>query len=162
MNKTVILVGVIIIVVIIGGIYYFTKPNKTTMPAQNQQEPTSTPQDTNSFNIQGMQVQILQPGSGAEAKAGDMATVNYTGTLQDGTTFDSNTDPKFGHVQPFQFSLGAGQVIRGWDLGVAGMKVGEERKLTIPPELGYGAQGAGSLIPPNSTLIFDVTLLKIN
>src|SRR5258708_7642074 len=101
-------------------------------------------------------------GTGAEAKPGDLVTVNYTGTLTNGTKFDSNTDAKFQHVQPFQFHLGAGEVIKGWDLGVAGMKVGGKRNLTIPPELGYGARGAGSAIPPNATLKFTVELLNVS
>lgn len=95
------------------------------------------------------------------AKAGDTVSMNYTGRLTDGTVFDSNVDPKFQHVQPFVFTLGAGQVIAGWDKGIVGMKVGEKKTLTIPPAEGYGANGQGP-IPPNSTLIFDVELLKIN
>ena len=97
-------------------------------------------------------------GTGAEAVAGKMVTVNYTGTLSDGKKFDSSYD----HGQPFSFVLGAGQVIQGWDEGVAGMKVGGKRMLTIPPELGYGNQNVGGgLIPPNSTLIFEVELMDV-
>jgi FKBP-type peptidyl-prolyl cis-trans isomerase len=93
--------------------------------------------------------------------------MNYTGMLADGTVFDSNIDKKFGHVQPFVFTIGAGQVIPGWDQGVAGMKVGEQRKLEIPPELAYGANGITDpstktvIIPPNATLTFTVELLGI-
>jgi FKBP-type peptidyl-prolyl cis-trans isomerase len=97
-------------------------------------------------------------GEGPAAKAGDKVTVDYTGWLTDGTKFDSSKDRK----QPYPFTLGAGQVISGWDMGVAGMKVGGKRKLTIPPDLGYGAEGAGGVIPPNATLVFEVELLKIN
>jgi FKBP-type peptidyl-prolyl cis-trans isomerase len=100
-------------------------------------------------------------GAGDLAVSGKKVTVNYTGKLTDGTTFDSNVDPKFNHVEPFSFNLGAGEVIKGWDLGVSGMKVGGKRKLTIPPDFGYGASGAGSVIPPNATLIFEVELLKV-
>ncbi|MEK7190259.1 MAG: FKBP-type peptidyl-prolyl cis-trans isomerase [Patescibacteria group bacterium] len=100
--------------------------------------------------------------TGETAKAGDEVSMNYTGRLENGTVFDSNVDPKFQHVEPFVFKLGAGQVIAGWDKGIVGMKVGEKKTLTIPPEDGYGARGAGSAIPPNATLIFDVELLKIN
>lgn len=94
------------------------------------------------------------------AKNGDTLVMNYTGSLTNGTVFDSNVDPKFNHVTPFEFKLGAGQVIKGWDEGLLGMKVGEKKTLTIPPEKGYGAQ-AVSTIPANSTLIFDVELVAI-
>lgn len=94
------------------------------------------------------------------SKEGDVLSMNYTGRLEDGTIFDSNVLPDFGHVEPFNFTLGAGQVILGWDEGLAGMKIGEKKTLTIPPEKGYGANGNGS-IPPNATLVFDVELLDI-
>ncbi len=102
----------------------------------------------------GLVYETLKAGTGAEAKPGDTVTIHYTGTLTDGTKFDSSVD----RGKPFETVIGANQVIRGWDEGVPGMKVGERRKLTIPPELGYGAQDKGK-IPPNSTLIFDVELL---
>ncbi|GAA5177368.1 FKBP-type peptidyl-prolyl cis-trans isomerase [Niveibacterium umoris] len=96
-------------------------------------------------------------GTGAEAKPGRTVVVHYTGWLTDGTKFDSSKD----RDEPFSFLLGRGQVIRGWDDGVAGMKVGGSRKLTIPPQLGYGRRGAGGVIPPNATLVFEVELLEI-
>ncbi|MBI5486793.1 MAG: FKBP-type peptidyl-prolyl cis-trans isomerase [Deltaproteobacteria bacterium] len=104
-----------------------------------------------------MQVEDLRPGTGAEARAGNRVTVHYVGTLTDGTKFDSSRDRGEG----FSFKLGAGQVIKGWDQGVAGMKVGQLRKLTIPPELAYGARGFPPVIPPNSTLVFEVELLEV-
>jgi FKBP-type peptidyl-prolyl cis-trans isomerase len=107
-----------------------------------------------------MQTQIteLTVGTGTEAKSGDSVRVHYTGWLTNGTKFDSSVD----RGQPFSFVLGQGRVIKGWDLGVAGMKIGGKRKLTIPPEEGYGARGAGGVIPPNATLMFDVELLGVN
>ena len=104
----------------------------------------------------GLQYRDDVVGEGAEAKAGNLVSVHYTGTLQNGSKFDSSRD----RGQPFQFPLGAGRVIRGWDEGVAGMKVGGRRTLVIPPELGYGARAIGP-IPPNSTLVFDVELLGV-
>ena len=104
-----------------------------------------------------LKIEELKVGTGAEAKAGDEVRVHYTGWLTDGTKFDSSVD----RGQPFSFTLGVGMVIRGWDEGVAGMKVGGKRKLTIPAHLGYGARGAGRVIPPNATLVFEVELLGI-
>ena len=97
-------------------------------------------------------------GDGKQAKPGDLVSVHYTGWLEDGTKFDSSKDRN----QAFRFNLGAGMVIKGWDEGVAGMKIGGTRKLTIPSELGYGSRGAGRVIPPNATLIFEIELLDVN
>ena len=105
----------------------------------------------------GLTIEDLVTGAGALAAAGQSVTVHYTGWLTNGTKFDSSKDRN----DPFVFTLGAGQVIRGWDEGVQGMLVGGTRKLTIAPELGYGARGAGSVIPPNATLIFEVELLAV-
>ena len=105
----------------------------------------------------GLQYVDLVVGSGREAHAGETAIVHYTGTLTDGTKFDSSKDRN----TPFSFPLGAGRVIKGWDEGVKGMKIGGIRKLVIPPQLGYGSRGAGSAVPPNATLIFEVELLDL-
>jgi FKBP-type peptidyl-prolyl cis-trans isomerase len=104
-----------------------------------------------------LQIEDLKNGEGAEAKAGQRVTVHYVGTLTDGKKFDSSRDRGKG----FSFELGAGQVIKGWDQGVAGMKIGGLRKLTIPSDLAYGARGFPPVIPPNSTLVFEVELLQI-
>lgn len=105
----------------------------------------------------GLKYTELQKGTGAAPKTGQTVVVHYTGTLEDGTKFDSSRDRN----QPFSFKIGAGQVIKGWDEGLSTMKVGGRRQLIIPSELGYGARGAGGVIPPNATLIFDVELLDI-
>jgi FKBP-type peptidyl-prolyl cis-trans isomerase FkpA len=105
----------------------------------------------------GLQYEDVQEGTGTAAKAGDSVSVHYTGWLTNGEKFDSSHDRR----SPFSFKLGAGKVIKGWDEGVAGMKPGGKRKLTIPAALGYGARGAGGVIPPNAELIFEVELLKI-
>ena len=104
-----------------------------------------------------MQVTDLVVGGGPEAVAGKKVSVHYVGTLTDGKKFDSSRD----RDEPFDFRLGAGQVIKGWDQGVAGMKVGGKRKLVIPPELAYGARGFPPVIPPNSTLLFEIELLSV-
>lgn len=105
----------------------------------------------------GLVFEELTVGEGTTAKAGDRVSVHYTGWLTNGNKFDSSKDRR----QPFDFPLGAGHVIAGWDEGVQGMKVGGVRKLTIPPQLGYGERGAGGVIPPNSTLVFEVELLAV-
>ena len=105
----------------------------------------------------GLQYVVIEEGDGASPQTGQRVFVHYVGTLEDGTKFDSSRD----RGRPFDFTIGQGQVIKGWDEGVGMMKVGDRRKLIIPPELGYGARGAGGVIPPNATLIFDVELLRI-
>ncbi len=123
------------------------KPSASAEPAPSAPAPEAK-----------LEMQDLVVGKGTEAKAGDTVRVHYVGTLADGTEFDASRkhDDK-----GFSFTLGRGDVIKGWDQGVAGMKVGGKRRLTIPPELGYGARGAGGVIPPNATLKFDVELLEV-
>lgn len=105
----------------------------------------------------GLKIEDLDEGTGTAAAAGDRVVVHYTGWLTDGTKFDSSLDRN----QPFSFPLGGGRVIAGWDEGVAGMKPGGRRRLTIPSQLGYGAAGAGGVIPPNATLVFEVELIEV-
>lgn len=105
----------------------------------------------------GLRWRTLEEGQGAKADSGDTAVVHYTGWLPDGTKFDSSRD----RGEPFQFAVGQGQVIQGWDQGVAGMTTGETRQLVIPPSLGYGQRGAGNVIPPGATLVFEVELLEV-
>jgi len=142
----------VIVLLTITLVLYFSFKNKDQENEINNME-----NNTSLEQNQGLIIETLKQGSGEEIKNNDKATVHYTGTLEDGTKFDSSLD----RGTPFSFILGAGRVIKGWDLGVLGMKVGEKRKLTISPELGYGAAGVGS-IPGNSTLIFEVELLSIN
>jgi len=113
---------------------------------------------TEKITDSGLKYEDTVEGDGAVAEAGQNVSVHYTGWLTDGSKFDSSKDRN----QPFQFPLGGGRVIRGWDEGVQGMKIGGTRKLTIPPQLGYGANGAGGVIPPNATLVFEVELLSID
>ncbi|KKQ23570.1 MAG: Peptidyl-prolyl cis-trans isomerase [Parcubacteria group bacterium GW2011_GWA2_37_10] len=143
MDKKVLITGVIIIlIIVVAGVYFLLQNNS---PSNNYEM------------IQGMKVEILKQGTGAQAKTGDTVTVNYVGALENGIKFDSSIDRE----TPFPFTLGENRVIKGWELGVLGMRAGEKRKLTIPPELGYGSAGAGGVIPPNATLIFEVDMLSI-
>mgnify|MGYP000373698188 CR=1 FL=1 len=160
-NKKKLWVWILIVILVVLGLVYITI-NKNKIPERTE---TSGQGDNinmeNTQNITGVKITILKEGSGDAAKAGDVVAMNYTGALLDGKVFDSNVDPKFEHVEPFVFNLGAGQVIKGWDTGIVGMKVGEKRKLEIEPSFAYGDRAIGDLIPANSTLVFEVELLAI-
>lgn len=130
------------------------------LTAQTPIASADTPQEETTTMIttpSGLKYREIAEGTGATPQKGQTVVVHYIGTLEDGTKFDSSRDRN----QPFSFKLGTGQVIKGWDEGLSTMKVGGRRELVIPPELGYGARGAGGVIPPNATLIFDVELLRI-
>ena len=136
-----------------------TTSAKTPPPASASAAPAETakPAETPPPTNEKLETKDLVVGKGKEAKTGDTVKVHYVGTLTDGKEFDSSKK----HNQPFEFELGAGRVIKGWDQGVAGMKIGGKRKLTVPPSLGYGARGFPPVIPPNSTLVFEVELLEV-
>ena len=144
-RQRILLVAVIILVISAIAVLAYQGSNKP--------DPTNTNTSTSS----GLTIEDLVVGSGPEAKTGDTVSVHYTGTLLNGEKFDSSLD----RGQPFTFTIGVSQVIQGWQEGLLGMQPGGKRKLTIPPELGYGEQGAGGVIPPNATLIFEIELVEI-
>ena len=134
--------------------------NKSNTPSTSSAPSTSSPMKVTSqptTTTSGLQYWDIVVGTGATAAPGNTVKVHYSGFLTSGAKFDSSRD----RGEPFSFALGTGQVIKGWDEGVAGMKVGGQRQLRIPPQLGYGSTGAGGVIPPNATLIFDVELLDV-
>jgi len=169
-------ISAFVVLIVIGGGLYFASvifnnkdeidkinmnedKKKLIFPgeANLQQATQEQPQESQEFGDE-LRAEIIKEGTGQEAKNGDKVTVHYVGVLEDGTKFDSSVD----RGQPFQFALGAGQVIQGWDLGVVGMKIGEIRRLYIPSVYGYGEQGAGNSIPPNANLIFEIELLGLD
>ncbi|MBI2042392.1 MAG: FKBP-type peptidyl-prolyl cis-trans isomerase [Candidatus Nealsonbacteria bacterium] len=159
MNKIIAAIIIVIITVVVG--YYLMFKQKPKEPAADIgeikiQTNAQTNMQSNMSSEDKVKIEVLAEGSGVESVAGNTVAVHYTGTLEDGTKFDSSLD----RGQPFAFQLGAGTVIKGWELGVLGMKAGEKRRLIIPPSLGYGQTGIGP-IPANATLIFEVELLEI-
>jgi len=157
MNKTQIIALATAIVLLVAGFFIFYNKDKGDTNAGKQNKAAELKLNNQKMNKQGVEIEVLKEGAGTIAKNGDMVSVHYVGVLENGTKFDSSVD----RGTPFEFSLGAGQVIPGWDIGVEGMKIEEVRRLTIPSELAYGASGAGNVIPPNATLIFEVQLLGI-
>lgn len=151
-NKMSIVISVVVVLIVIAVLALITINGKQEIPQNNAMQ-----------NIQkeGVKITTLQEGKGEVVKKGDILVVNYTGKLANGTVFDSNVDPKFEHVDPFIFELGTDGMIKGWNMGIEGMKVGEKRMVEISPEFAYGEAGVGNIIPPNSTLTFEIELLEI-
>ncbi len=152
MSKRVIYFLVALLVVVVGYLLLSGKDIKQEQITKQATMDTNTATDSGKLVIEDIKV-----GEGREVTAGDTVVMHYKGTLTNGTKFDSSYDRN----EPFSTQIGVGQVIQGWDMGVPGMKIGGKRKLTIPPTLGYGESGAGAVIPPNATLIFEVELLDI-
>lgn len=152
MNKNTAIGLILLIVIVVIGFFAIYNRNQ-----KSQLDETSNVKNMTTFTRNGVQIEILKEGSGVEAKNGNTVTVNYSGTLKNGFKFDSSYD----RGTSFNFTLGAGRVIPGWEIGVLGMKIGEKRKLTIPSGLAYGKNGAGGVIPPDATLIFEIELLGV-
>ncbi len=156
--KKVLIISLIIVACVVVFIVLNKNPKieepKDQAPVNNEEQEAKSKSKSDD---NGLKIEILEQGTGEESKNGNTVSVHYTGTFEDGTKFDSSLD----RGTPFSFRLGDGQVIKGWDLGVLGMKPGEKRKLTIPPELGYGENGIPGAIPPNAVLLFEVELLNI-
>jgi len=145
-----------IIIVLLAIILSFYLLNEILKPEEMIEKTEETESEE---TVKDLAIEILEEGTGGEAQNGDSLKVHYTGMLEDGTKFDSSLD----RGDPFVFTLGVGQVIKGWDLGLLGAKVGDKRRLTIPADLGYGETGAAEgKIPPGATLIFEIEILEIN
>jgi len=151
----------VVVAVVLGLLVYLTVKGRPVEPESQVSQVEESINNMNAENNNGVQITVVKEGTGEPVKAGDRVAMSYTGKLSDGTVFDSNIDPKFGHAEPFVFTLGSGQVIEGWERGVLGMKVGEKRTLVVSPEYGYGEAGVGGVIPPNATLTFDVELIAV-
>lgn len=147
-----------IVGVAVVGIFYYFENQPPRQPTQKRQEQKEATEAAQKAEVERPEIEDLQVGEGQGVKSGDTVKVHYTGTLTDGEKFDSSVDRK----EPFTFTVDEGQVIKGWDEGLVGMKAGGKRKLTIPPDLAYGEKGSPPKIPPNSTLVFEIELLEIN
>lgn len=155
MSKEEIIILIIFLILVCGFFYFLLNlgSDNQTVSISDNIEVKEKEEET----VPELKIEIMEQGQEQEVKNKDIISVHYTGYLENGTKFDSSLD----RGEPFEFQIGLGQVIQGWEQGLIGMKVGEKRKLTIPPELGYGSSGAGGVIPPNATLIFEVELLEI-
>lgn len=166
-----VLIILVVAIIVIGGVWWFVNRKRadastvasSDSAAPAESAPAGLPSsgeravpDASQAGDGGLKIEYLQIGKGATVKNGNTVTVHYTGTLTSGVKFDSSLD----RGEPFSFVVGAGQVIDGWDQALLGKRVGDKLRVTIPPELGYGARGAGSAIPPNATLVFEIEILK--
>ncbi len=162
LNKTIstpiALTIILILAIIVGVVNYWGHTEIQNIRLEAAELNIPEKEEIKEEETEEVKIEILEEGNGEEAKNGDTISVHYIGTLKDGTKFDSSLD----RGQPFAFILGIGQVIKGWDLGVLGMKVGEKRKLTIPSALGYGKTGVPGVIPPDAVLVFEIELLSIS
>jgi FKBP-type peptidyl-prolyl cis-trans isomerase len=161
-RNLILILGIPAVLIVLGGGYFIDRvlyqPKTEAQPTTAVEGPPPIdPSIQTVTTASGLQYQDIVVGTGAEAQPGSTVSVHYTGWLTDGTKFDSSVDRN----KPYEFPLGQGHVIRGWDEGVSGMKVGGQRRLTIPPDLAYGENGSAPVIPPNATLIFDVELLEV-
>lgn len=150
-----ILIGVAVLIV--AGIIYAAVSGKQESMSNSEDQNTKVTPSSSASPSAELKIEDLKVGTGSAVKSGDTIKIHYLGTLENGIKFDSSYDRN----EPFQTQIGVGQVIKGWDEGVIGMQVGGKRKLTIPSDLGYGSRGAGGVIPPNATLIFELELLEI-
>lgn len=161
MSRKIIWIGLLILIVLAGFLFLNKSDKKVSdnasMPAVKQENTKLDTNMNNSTQSAKLVIEDTKLGTGTEVKSGDTVVMHYKGTLTDGTKFDSSYDRN----EPFSTQIGVGQVIKGWDLGIPGMKIGGKRKLTIPSDLGYGSTGTGGVIPPNATLIFEVELIDI-
>lgn len=151
-KKSVVILVILILIVVMG--FVFLKPQEQFV----QEQPALDNLQNINSQITTMQIETLNEGIGEGAKVGDNIAVHYTGTLENGTKFDSSLDRN----EVFEYTLGQNRVIQGWEKGLLGMKVGEKRKLVIPPELAYGPNGVPPVIPPNATLNFEIEMMSIN
>jgi len=158
MKKSINIIIFIVLGIAVIGIGMWFSGNVSNETKNTVTTQGATAKEAQSKIMENLKIEDVVVGTGAEAKNGDTITVNYTGTLDDGTKFDSSLNP--GRT-PFSFPLGAGQVIKGWDMGVLGMKIGGKRRLIIPSAMAYGSQRAAANIPPNSDLVFDIELIAI-
>lgn len=160
-NRPVLLIVAAVVILFIAGTIYIRGTGKSDTPSTESDSSdiiTESPMNDDDTRLSDLLIEDIVVGTGKEAQSGSLVSVNYAGTFEDGTEFDSS----YKRGVPFEFTVGQGRVIKGWDMGLVGMKEGGKRKLIIPPHLAYGEDGAPGAIPPNSTLVFEIELLKVD